>query len=145
MSITNNNAKLICGLTYGTNSSTIYRELVNTMGFDPSKINCFGSRRPLYAVNADTTRNLDVWFICYTNYDYDNEIVNICESLNAVNCICRDGDYIIEVVDEKYGSAHNAQRITFIKNGQGQYEFLGVFVLIENGKSRIYKRVSKTY
>lgn len=51
---------------------------------------------------------------------------------------------ILEAVDEKTGRSNNANRITFVKTKNG-YEFLGVYKLVENGTTRVYKRISDIY
>lgn len=127
---------LTCGHVYGTNSRIIYQKFCKTLGWDKSQISNFGFRRPLYAKNADTKRENDIWFICYPCYNInDNHIANL---------ILNDGDDIIEIVSDNLGLSNNANRITFVKTKTG-YAFLGVYKLIKNGTKRIYKRISNIY
>ena len=131
------------GNLYGTNSRTIYENFCNTLGWDETKVGEFGFRRPLYATNCDTDRTSDVWFIYYPNYD-KNKLDSVVEDVHVVNLIQNNGNNIIEVVDERIGSSNNANRITFVKTKTG-YMFFGVYELIQNGTTRIYKRISDCY
>lgn len=145
MSILDNFEILRNHVEYGSNSKTIFKHLVQIRDFDESKVKFFGSHKPLYAENADDSRKRDVWFICYPNYDQNKAIENCCEDYHVADCICKNGEYIIEVFIDNQSDAHDAERITFVKNKFGQYEFYGVYRLIVNGSSRIYKRISNTY
>lgn len=144
MILETNFASIVAGRIYGTNTRKIYEKFCETLGWDISKANQFGWQTPLYAVNADATRTSDVWFIAYPNYDI-GEINNVEPNAHAVNFIHNNGDMIIEVVNETTGASHNANRITFVKTANKYYQFLGVYKLVENGTTRVYKRISKTY
>ena len=127
---------------YGSNSKTIYEEFCKTFGWDKNKSNQFGWQKPLYAENVDG-KNLDVWFICYPNFD-KKHIHNYCESVCAVNVIQKKGEQIIEVVDDKFGNGSSNNRITFLRTDDG-YIFLGVFSPIINGTTRVYQKISDCY
>lgn len=131
------------GHLYGTNSRTIYQKFCETLNWDKNKINQFGWQTPLYATNADTDRVADVWFIFYPNYD-PQKLDAVVDDYHVVNLIQNDGDQIIEVVDDTLGKSNNADRITFVKTKNG-YEFFGVYKIIKNGTTRIYKRISDVY
>lgn len=136
-------SRIIRGCVYGTNSQSIYKEFCNTLGWDRNKINQFGYQTPLYATNADTNRTSDVWFIYYPNYDLQH-LDFVVKDSHAINLIQKNGNMILEAVDEKTGRSNNANRITFVKTKNG-YEFFGVYKLVENGTTRVYKRISDIY
>ena len=131
------------GKVYGTNTRTIYEGFCRSLGWDWTKRYCFGFQTPLYAENCDTTRENDVWFICYPNYDPE-KLDCVVKDRHVVNLIQNNGDEIIEIVEEKIGPSHNARRITFVKTLSG-YKFSGVYELVKNGTTRRYKRISKFY
>ena len=131
------------GCAYGGNSRTIYEAFCANLGWDSSKADCFGWQKPLYAKNADTDRTRDVWFIFYPNYDAQ-KLDSVVEDYHVVNLIQNNGDDIIEIVDDNLGKSHNADRITFVKINNS-YEFFGVYKIVENGTTRIYKRISDSY
>lgn len=135
---------IVRGEIYGTKAQNIYCKFCETLNFDSSKIAKFGILQPLYAENADTKRTSDVWFICYPNYD-PNKLENTVADGHVINLIQNYGDKIIEVIDEKYGNSHDANRITFAKTKSGYYEFLGVYKIVQNGTTRIYERISDIY
>lgn len=134
---------IVRGCVYGGNSRKIYEKFCETLGWDKNKSNQFGWQTPLYAANADTDRTNDVWFIFYPNYDVQ-KLDTVVDDYHVVNLIQNNGDKIIEIVDERIGSTNNANRITFVKTDSG-YEFFGVYKIIKNGTSRIYRRISDHY
>lgn len=136
-------SRIIRGCVYGTNSRNIYEKFCDTLGWDRNKINQFGFQTPLYATNADTNRKADVWFICYPNYDLQN-LDGVVEDCHVLNLIQKNGDIILDAVDEKTGCSNNANRITFVKTENG-YEFFGVYKIIQNGTTRVYQRISDIY
>lgn len=142
-SITDDFSCLVAGRVYGTNSRTIYEKFCISLNWDRDKSNQFGWQTPLYAINCDTYKENDVWFIYYPNYD-KNRIDNVVEDGHVVNLIYNNGDRIMERVEKQIGSSHLANRITFVKTKAG-YEFLGVYKIIQNGTTRIYERISKVY
>ena len=141
--ITHNFSRIIRGRTYGTNSKKIYEKFCDILGWDRNKINQFGWQTPLYAANADTNRTSDVWFIFYPNYD-PQKLDTVVDNYHVVNLIQNNGEDIIEVVDDSIGKSNNANRITFVKTKNG-YEFFGVYKIIQNGTTRVYKRISDIY
>lgn len=100
-------------------------------------------QKPLYAKNADTTREKDVWFIFYPNYD-KNQLDTVVNDFHVVNLIQDEGETIIEIVADEVGASNNADRITFVRTNIG-YEFFGVYRIVKNGTVRIYKRIYKKY
>ena len=134
---------IVRGHVYGNNSRKIYEKFCDTLGWDREKSNQFGWQTPLYAANADTKRLNDVWFIFYPNYDAE-KLNAVVDNHHVVNLIQKDGDVIIETVEEFIGESNDANRITFVKTKKG-YEFLGVYSIIQNGTTRIYKRISDNY
>ncbi|MBQ8725990.1 MAG: hypothetical protein IJY84_02690 [Clostridia bacterium] len=133
---------LQCGLIYGTNAKNIYDECCKNLDWDQSNSKHFGRQKPLYAMSCDTNGN-DVWFICYPNYDKNN-LNNVVADKHVVNLIQDNGNKIIEIVENRIGMSHVANRITFVKTKDG-YKFLGVYRIVKNGTTREYERVSKFY
>ncbi len=97
----------------------------------------------MYAANADTNRTSGVWFIFYPNYD-PQKLDAVVDDYHVVNLIQNNGEKIIEIVDDSIGRSNSANRITFVKTKNG-YEFLGVYKIIQNGTTRIYKKISDIY
>jgi hypothetical protein len=131
------------GCVYGGNSRKIYEKFCETLKWDKHKADQFGWQTPLYAMNADTDKTRDVWFIFHANYDVNN-LDSVVEDYHVVNLITDNGDRIIEIVDERFGKTNSADRITFVKTSNG-YEFFGVYTIIENGTTRVYKRIYDCY
>ncbi len=134
--------KIQRGIVYGTNSCVIYEHFCDALGWDKSKATLFGFKRPLYADNADTYRTSDVWFICYPVYD--SEALGNATDKDHINYIHSDGEIIEELVPEKVGRAHEANKIVFVKTQYG-YEFFGVYKIVKNGILRKFQRISDTY
>ena len=131
------------GCVYGTKAKEIYAKFCDTLGWDRSKERQFGMFKPLYAEDCDTNRENDVWFICYPNYS-KNGLLNVVPDEHAINIIEDNGDKITEIVAQRIGMSHVANRITFVKTKDG-YAFLGVYEIVQNGTTRIYKRISNKY
>lgn len=134
---------VIRGCTYGTNSKKIYEKFCDSLGWNRNKINQFRCQTPLYAANADTNRTSGVWIIFYPNYD-PQKLDAVVDDYHVVNLIQNNGEKIIEIVDDSIGRSNSANRITFVKTKNG-YEFLGVYKIIQNGTTRIYKKISDIY
>lgn len=131
---------IVRGSVYGTNSRKIYESFCDTLKWDRDKAIQFGRQgAPLYAENCDTDRKFAVWFISNPKYN-DTDIMQN----NHINLIKHNGDKIIEKVAAFIGSSRDTGRIIFIKTKSG-YEFLGVYKLVQNGMTRIYKRISDIY
>ena len=139
-SINYNYSCIVRGCVYGTNSKTIYESFCDTLKWDRDKANQFGRQgAPLYAENCDTDRKLAVWFISNPKF-YDTAIME----KNHINLIKNNGDEIIETVAAFIGGSRDTGRIVFVKTNLG-YEFFGVYKLVQNGTTRIYKRISDIY
>lgn len=139
-SINYNYSCIVRGCVYGTNSRTVYKSFCDILGWDRDKANQFGRQgAPLYAENCDADRKLAVWFISNPKF-YDAEIFE----KNHINLIKHNGDEIVEKVAPFIGSSRDTGRITFVKTNRG-YEFFGVYKLVANGTTRIYKRISDIY
>ena len=136
--------KIKLGAVYGTSTRKIYEMFCKTLNWDLSQADaCFGWQKPLYAKNADTTREKDVWFIFYPNYD-KNQLDTVVNDFHVVNLIQDEGETIIEIVADEVSASNNADRITFVRTNIG-YEFFGVYRIVKNGTVRIYKRIYKKY
>ena len=139
-SIEYNYSCIMRGRVYGTNSGIIYESFCDTLKWDRDKVNQFGRQgAPLYAENCDADRKLAVWFISNPKF-YTTEIFE----KNHINFIKNNGDEIVEKVAPFIGSSRDTGRITFVKINRG-YEFFGVYKLVQNGTTRIYKRISDIY
>ncbi|MCL2752011.1 MAG: hypothetical protein FWE62_04555 [Firmicutes bacterium] len=135
--------KILQGRVYGGNSRKIYEKFCETLAWDKWKVDQFGWQTPLYAKNADTDRKRDIWFIFHANYDPDN-LDSVVGDAHVINLITDNGDRIIEVVDERFGKTNPADRITFVKTNNG-YEFFGIYTVVKNGTTRVYKRIADNY
>ncbi len=133
---------IVSGHIYGNNSHRTYKEFCKSLGWDISKADQFGWKKPLYASYADTNRTSNVWFIFNKNYD-KNKLNLVVKNCNVINYIVDNGAFIIEI-NNICDKTNDANRITFIKTSDG-YEFLGVYKMVENGSIRIYKRISDCY
>lgn len=96
-------------------------------------------KRLLYAKNVDKGHSIDVWFIPYA-IDNKNKSSAVVDTNNFVNFIQDGGEIIIEVSNGSYCKTSYNDQIVFLKK-DGEYEFLGVYSLIENGKYRKYRRI----
>jgi len=141
--VENDFSRILRGHNYGGNSRKIYEKFCETLNWDKRKADQFGWQTPLYAKNADSDRMRDVWFIFHANYDL-NKLDSVVENEHVLNLIQDDGDTIMEAVADYIGSSNPADRIVFIKTNNG-YEFSGVYNIIENGTTRVYKRFSNNY
>ncbi len=143
-------SKLICGQLYDSNSSRIYFDCCNVLGWEERFLSKFGTQgQPLYAPNADVSRTMGVWFICRQTYTEPNTS-KLDGSINAINYF-KTNEHIVEHVGDKWGLAQDGeQRIVFSKVGR-YYIFRGVFQLTYNQKEpngvykREYKLIDKNY
>ena len=123
---------------YGNNTRKIYEAFCDTLNWDRSKAGKFGLMgTPLFAVNADTYRTSDVWFIPKPNR-------NDVSPNHGGNWLSDNCNTITEIVSSKLGHATNNNRITFLSTKKG-YVFLGVYKITQNGLIRIFKKISDIY
>lgn len=141
-----NFSELIAGVTYGKKALTIYEQGCKYLGFFPSKKRYFGLQQILYATSA-TCEGYGVWMLPHNNLTGDaSSWANIVEN-----------DMIYEVWGIEDKEKHQDFRLAFVKQGNGEYVFMGIYKLekTEEINKRIggvkifvkktYRRVSKVY
>ena len=136
-------SKLICGKVYGTNSGTIYKKCcsADTLNWDIGKSRYFGRQgAPLHAEKCDKRGN-SVWFLSYCIWEKRG--IKSSHNFEHTNEVVGNGEEIIEKASE-HGFATDKVRITFVKTRYG-YEFLGVYELVTNGLTRLFKRLNSVY
>lgn len=136
------------GKTYGKVALDIYLKCCNKLDFKVSKSSFFAKQQILFASNA-TEFGYAVWML--PNSSYTGKTSGVW-----ANVI--DGDRIYEFWKED-ATGDSSDRITFAKQKDGEYVFLGVYTLescerinveieqedIHIYYLKIYKRESKTY
>ena len=136
------------GKCYGKKAYDIYRECCRTLGFDWSKKHYFDLRQVLYSEDA-TPDGFAVWMLPNNSYTGKN-------SGNWANIFKDNGDTIYEVWKEDF-IGDSSDRVTFAKQRDGQYVFMGIYTLenirkVNYTKDGIrlyyikrYRRISKSY
>ena len=144
--LSSNFSSLKSGLKYGKTAKDIYLKCCKNLDFKISKSHFFAPQQILFASNA-TEYGYAVWMLPNSNFTGRT-------SGSWANVI--DGDKIYEFwsIDDVGDSS---DRITFAKQKDGEYVFLGVYTLescerinviqedIHIYYLKIYKRESKTY
>ena len=131
---------------YGTSAYNIYCDLCERLFFKEEFKDNFKPRQILFAEKATEFGDEDVWFIAHSNW-------NSSSTSKWENFVHPNGDYIIEKCLLSYQKHEEMdkperERITFIKQSNGEYMFLGVFELESYDlvkKERKYKRISSDY
>ncbi len=139
-------SKLVAGTIYGKKALPIYEEGCKYLVFFTSKKGFFGKQKLLYATPA-TCEGYGVWMLPHNNLNGEaGSWANIIES-----------DVIYEVWGIEDKEKHQDMRLAFVKQGNGEYVFVGVYKLekTEEINKRIdgvrlfvrktYKRVSNVY
>lgn len=129
-----------------TNSKKIYFELCDVFGWNNALADNFGRQgAPLCAHDVDYSGKYDVWFISHSSCT-EEELKSVPTKQNAANVILAGGDTIIEKINpQKWAEfANEVYRITF-KKIKNYYIFSGVYEIVENGATRVWKRISLTY
>ena len=133
-------------LYLGTRAYDIYCAAITAYGFRDDLKGSFAPQKPLYAEFA-TKERYNVWFIAHSNWNG-----TITSSWD--NCIQGpNNETIVETFlgsDKEFMSFPdpNNIRVSFIKDANGSYYFLGVYE--PNGvdrekKQRFYKKISDVY
>lgn len=139
--------ELVCGKIYRRSAYDIYKACCKYWVFDFSQRGKFAPRKGLYAQNA-TPEDYGVWFIPHSNLtgDASSSWANIIED-----------DIIYEVWHVKDTVDDKCDRVTFVKQGNGEYVFNGIYRLEKIEKidkyiddifitvKKTYKRISNTY
>lgn len=105
------------GKIYGNKALYIYDMCCAVLNFHPSKRENFQRRRILFAQNA-TPDGYAVWMLPHNNYTGD-----------ASSCWANiiEGDVIYEAWNIHETGVINDTRVTFAKQGNGEYVFMGVY------------------
>ena len=139
-------SKLQHGKIYGKVAEDIYLECCKKLNFKVSKSHFFAKKQILFASNA-TEEGLAVWML--PNNSYTGKVSGCW-----ANVIVEDKIYEFRAIDDVGDSS---DRITFAKQKDGHYVFIGIYTLescekidiIQDGVHiyylKIYKRESKTY
>lgn len=133
---------------YGTKALDIYVKCCDLLAFDKSKKHCFNLQQILFAENA-TPEGYAVWMLPHSNFTGDAKA--------WANIIDDGGDTIYEVWRMDDNDSNSDDRITFVKQGNGEYVFMGLYTFdrlericeVIDGVPikfvKIYKRISKKY
>lgn len=144
----NSQSKISDGLylmhAYGTRAKDIYSDGVRCFGWNDSKKGSFGSQRKLYDVNC-TKEGYSVLFLPYSNI---NNIKN--DKANWTDFISSDFKTIKEVWKDISVESFDdrTERITFAKQKNGQYIYIGIFQaekIDEDAKCKYYTRINTDY
>ncbi len=143
--------KLIAGNSYGTKAKDIYLECCDLFGWDENQAKEFGMMKPLYARAAADNGTKTVWFIGHSNWYADILISDQRGAQHHRNYIHSN----LQCIEEYQQSSKNylgdyplQDRITFAKNKQGKYVFLGVYRTKEPNSDRpdrTFYRISDNY
>lgn len=150
-----NERKLVSGRSYGTKAKDIYVQCCILFGWDKSKSGEFGIMQPLYGHKVADNGTKDVWFICHSNWYGDILIIDDEGVKHHRNYIHANSDGKVLSIDEYQQNApfDNVSyplrdRITFAKNKQGEYVFVGVYRSKEPTSrrcDRTFYRISDNY
>ena len=135
---------LITGHAYGKKAKDVYCEGIRVFGWDYSKLDSFCSQKLLYSKNC-SKEGYSVWFLPYSNMNnYKNNAVNWIDFINSTF------DTIKEVwinLDDRFYNDKD-KRITFAKQKNGQYLYLGIFQATEiddENQCKIYHKLDGNY
>ena len=135
------------GKVYGKSAFDLYLSCCERLSFDPCLSEHFDLRQLLYATNA-TPEGYSAWMLPNSSLtgNYSGQWANVIKN-----------DIIYEVHKQPDEGDTN-HRVTFVKQGDGNYVFWGVYafekivplggIVIEGIPLyfiKIYKRISKTY
>lgn len=134
------NNGLVGGTIYGTCAYDIYENCCRNLGFDYLQKGKFASQKGLYAPYA-TKEKYGVWFLPHSNLTGD-------ATSRWANVV--DGDIIYEVWFENDDVKDKCDRVVFLKQGCGEYVFMGIYTLekvevINKYVADVYITVKKTY
>lgn len=129
---------------YGTRAEDIYLDGVFCFGWNYAKRESFGRQQKLYDVNC-TEDGYSVLFLPYSNLnDGRNEKVSwtdfISSDFKTIKEVWKDTD--------KENFYDRTKRITFAKQKNGQYIYIGIFqakIIDEEAKCKYYKRIGDEY
>ncbi|MCD8205630.1 MAG: hypothetical protein LUD29_03345 [Clostridia bacterium] len=132
------------GHSYGTSSAEIYAKFCSHLNWDKYQISHFGYKKSLFAVNADTDRTRDVWFLFHYNTVLNPPAVDAAGP--SVNFILDSGETIIEKKKTMPWDSYENERIVFVFDKNLGYVFSGVYEYKSSDHDmRLYKRISDVY
>lgn len=102
---------------YGTKAYDIYMQCCRNLGFFTEKKDNFLPRRSLYASKA-TPEGYAVWMLPHNNLTGD--------ATSWANIINDDKIYEVWRIDD---DGESSDRVTFIKQANGEYVFMGIYTL----------------
>ena len=108
---------LQAGNIYGTKAYDIYVQCCRNLGFFTEKKSDFLPRRSLYASKA-TPEGYAVWMLPHNNLTGD--------ATSWANIINDDKIYEVWRIDD---DGESSDRVTFIKQANGEYVFMGIYTL----------------
>lgn len=141
-------SKLVFGSRYGTRAQDIYKKCCASLGFAIGKQGFFAPQKILYATDA-TREGYSVWMLPNNSFTGKN-------SSTWAN-VFRDNNNTIYEAHADNDSGDATTRVTFAKQGDGQYIFMGVYQFdklipysakvdgIQINFIKVYKRVAKVY
>lgn len=112
-----NFSSLQAGNIYGTNAYEIYVQCCRNLGFFTYQKGKFGPQQILYAVPA-TPEGYAVWMLPHNNLTGD--------ATSWANIINDDKIYEVWRIDD---DGESSDRVTFIKQANGEYVFMGIYTL----------------
>ncbi len=129
---------------YGTRAKDIYSDGVRCFGWNDSKKGSFGSQQKLYDVNC-TKEGYSVLFLPYSNINNKKN-----DNANWTDFISSDFKTIKEIWKDtdKENFYDRTERITFAKQKNGQYIYIGIFQaekIDEDAKCKYYTRINTDY
>lgn len=130
---------------YGNNEKDIYQEGIKIFNWNKSKLKSFCKDEVLYDTNC-TPEGYSVWFLS-NSYYLDGK-----SSPSPCGVISNDFSRILEWWDKKDFNLYNFfnfdNRLTFIKQKDGQYIYLGIYKVkdldTKNGR-RVFYRIGTNY
>lgn len=135
---------LIVQHAYGTTAKEIYLNGVNLFGWDSSKIGSFGPQKLLF--NKDCSpEGYSIWFITYSNLTTGSN-----PKTNWSDYINHDFNIIKECwkkIDNRFYDDKDT-RITFARQKDGKYIYLGIFQakeIDEENRCKTYHKINGNY
>jgi hypothetical protein len=130
------------GKAYGTKALDIYISCVDAFGWDAKKAISFDLQKLLFSKRC-TKEGYSVWFLPYSNIHETSKINNWKNIVNS------DFNQIREYwreLDE--GFYDKEKRVTFVKQQDGKYLFIGIFeavVFDQDRRYKEYRQIAATY
>ena len=138
------NKGLLVSCAYGKKAIDVYEEACNVFGWDSSKKGYFSPKKMLYEKEC-TKEGYAVWFLTYSNLNnYNNSAANWIDYVSSNFEVVKE---VWKNLDERFFN-DNEKRVTFAKQKNGQYIYLGIFQAKEwdeENKCKTFCRVAESY